>query len=169
MPPTMLIDALHGVRRRVRFFSVAYGVGVVLAAAVGLLLAVVLIDFALNLSPGPRAVVMFCGLGGIGIALWHWVIRPARARMGISDIAGRVEAVYPDFEDRLRSTVDFVREGTGPTGTIPGSEPMKQATVAEAGRRAQGVDFNKVVNPTPAWYSAAGAVGALALVFLLGV
>src|SRR5687768_12519194 len=165
MPPTMLIDALHGVRRRVKFFSVAYGAGVVLAAAIGVLLAVVLVDFALNLSRGPRAVVLLCALGGIGVAAYRWIVRPARSNLGIGDIAGRVESVYPQFEDRLRSTVDFIREGGG---SIPGSEPMKRATVAEASRRAEGVDFGKVVNTTPAWYSAGIAAGALVLLLALG-
>src|SRR5688572_7369962 len=166
MPPTMLIDALHGVRRRVRFFSVAYGVGVVLAAAVGLLLALVLLDYALDLGRAPRMVLMLCALAGVGYAAFRWVVRPARAPLGIGDIAGRVERVYPQFEDRLRSTVDFVRQGGAP---IPGSEPMKQATVAEASRRAEGIDFTKVVNSAPAWYSTAAAAGALALVLALGM
>lgn len=165
MPPTMLIGALEGVRRRVRFFGIAYGIGVVLAAAVGLLLAVVLLDFALNLTPGPRAVVMLCALGGIGVAVYHYIVRPLRHRLGIGDIAGRVENVFPQFEDRLRSTVDFVREGDA---TTPGSEPMKRATVAEATRQAQGIDFARVVNPAPAWYSAGIAAGALVLLLALG-
>src|SRR3954465_13350620 len=138
MPPTMLIDALHGVRRRVRFFSVAYGVGLVLAGAVGLLLAIVLFDFLLNLSPAPRAVVMFAALVGIGYGAFRWIVRPAKSKLGIGAIAGRVESVYPQVEHRLRSTVAFL----GETGRdIPGSEPMKLATVAEASKRAQGIDF----------------------------
>lgn len=165
MPPTMLIDALQGVRRRVRFFGAAYGVGVVLAAAVGLLLAVVLLDFTLNLTPGPRAVVMLCALGGVGVAVYHFVFRPLRFKLGIGDIAGRVENVFPQFEDRLRSTVDFVREGAVAT---PGSEPMKRATVAAATRQAEGIDFGRVVNSAPAWYSAGMAAGALVLLLALG-
>ena len=35
MPPTFLIDSLNGVRRKVKVLSVAFGVGVVLACAVG--------------------------------------------------------------------------------------------------------------------------------------
>src|SRR5688572_3659019 len=165
MPPTMLIDALHGVRRRVKFFSVAYGAGVVLAGAVGLLLAIVLLDFALDLGRAPRAVVLLCAVGGIAVAVYHWVVRPARASLGIGDIAGRIESVYPQFEDRLRSTVDFIREGGA---SIPGSEPMKRATVAEASRRAEGIDFGKVVNTAPAWYSTGIAAGALVLLLALG-
>ncbi len=164
MPPTPLIGALQNVRRRVRFFSVAYGVGVVLAAAVGLLVAIIVADYALNLGRAPRGVLMLCALAGVGYAAYRWVVTPARTPLGISDIAGRVERVYPQFEDRLRSTIDFVRE----RDIIPGSAPMKQATIAEATRRAEGLDFGKVVNPAPAWYSAGAAAGAWLLLIALG-
>ena len=32
---------------------------------------------------------------------------------------------------------------------------MQPLTIAEASRRAEGIDFDRVVNPAPAWYSAA--------------
>src|SRR6478735_6139283 len=140
MPPTMLMQALEGLRRRVRVFSVAYGVGVVLAAAIGALLAIVVVDFMLNLSRAPRGVVMLAAAGGLAYAAYRWIIVPARAKLGIGDIAGRVESVYPQFEDRLRSMVDFIREGGA---SVPGSAPMKAATVAEATRRAEGIDFDR--------------------------
>lgn len=165
MPPTLLIEALEGLRRRVRMFSVAYGVGLVLAATVAGLLAFVLIDFVLHLGRAPRGMLLLSGLGALGYAIVRWIVRPAQAKLSINDIAGRVESVYPQFEDRLRSTVDFIRSGGA---SIPGSEPMKLATIAEASKRAEGIDFDRVVNPAPAWYSAGAAAGALVIIFALG-
>src|SRR5438105_2638179 len=36
MPPTMLMDALQSVRRRVKWLGVAYGIGLAIAAAIAL-------------------------------------------------------------------------------------------------------------------------------------
>src|SRR5215216_4569654 len=101
MPPTMpldssasaaanppapgLIQTLQDIRKRVKVFSVAYGAGIVVAAAAGLLLA---------------------ALGVFVYALVTWVVRPLTARLSIGDVAGRVEHAFPQFDDRLRSTVD---------------------------------------------------------------
>ena len=54
MPPTLLIDSLNGLRRRVKFLSVLFGVGILLASAVGILLATVLLDYVLKLPVVPR-------------------------------------------------------------------------------------------------------------------
>ena len=45
MPPTMLMESLRNLRRRVKLFGVFYGLGVVVAAAAALVLLVVLADW----------------------------------------------------------------------------------------------------------------------------
>ena len=62
MPPTMLLDHLQGVRRKVRVLSILFGVGIVVAAAAGLLLATVLLDYMLNLPAIPRVIVILAAL-----------------------------------------------------------------------------------------------------------
>src|SRR5215217_3972698 len=164
MPPTMqldssaspnaaaphLIQSLQDLRRKVKVFAVAYGAGVVVAAAAGLLLATVLLDWMLNLPTPLRVVFVLAALGAFGYALYNWVFRPLSARLTINDVAGRLEHTFPQFDDRLRSTVDFVREGGH---YIPGSDPMKQKVVAEASTLAQTVDLNQVIVARPVWYS----------------
>ena len=75
MPPTMLINALAGVRRKVKFLGVAYGVGIAVAAAVLLLLLTV--------------VAIGSGLVALAIA-WqtqipHLVDRPAVGSAAVVD------------------------------------------------------------------------------------
>ena len=67
MPPTMLIDALQGIRRRVKLLGVVYGVGIAVAVAIALLLGTILFDYLLNLPAWPRA----------QRAWYSWVGRPA--------------------------------------------------------------------------------------------
>src|SRR5687767_11142439 len=164
MPPTMLISSLEGIRRKVRVLSVLYGVGVVLASVVGLLIALVLLDYLLNLRAWPRVVMMIGAAGVLGYVAWQWVVRPLLARMSIGDIAGRVETAFPQFDDRLRSTVDFL----GQKG-IPGSDAMKDRVVSETAALAGNLDMNRAVVARPAYLSAAGGVGAVALVVLLAL
>src|SRR5438477_4371354 len=118
MPPTILLNSLEGIRRRVRVLGVLYGLGIVLAAAVGLLLIVVGLDYLLNLPAGPRVAAMILALGALGYALYRWIARAVMAKLHIRDVAGRLESAFPEFNDRLRSTVDFLG------GQVPGSQFM---------------------------------------------
>src|SRR5688572_6217045 len=94
-----LLESLQGVRRRVKFLSVAFGVGLVVAAAVGMLLAVVLLDYLLNLPAVPRLALLVGALMTLGYALYRWVARPVAARLSLGDLAGRLEGVFPQFDD----------------------------------------------------------------------
>src|SRR5689334_12234224 len=116
MPPTMLLNSLENVKRKVRLLSILYGAGIVLAAAVVLLLAVVALDYLLNLPAVPRLIMMILAIGALGLSLYRWIVLPLMSRLNIRDVAGRLENAFPQFNDRLRSTVDFLG------GQVPGSE-----------------------------------------------
>jgi hypothetical protein len=163
MPPTALMDSLQTVRRRVRFFSVMYGVGIVVASAMGLLLATILLDYFLNLPPIPRIVVMLAATCGFAYVLMHWVLVPAMAKMGLSDIAGRLENIFPQFDDRLRSTVNFQ------STSIDGSQVMKDRVAIQAEQLAQRLDLSSAVQTRPVLQSFAAAIGSIALLGLLAV
>jgi hypothetical protein len=156
-----LIDSLHGLRRRVKAFAVAYGVALVVALGVGILLAILLIDYELSLDPTGRLMLILVGLGSWGYAAWHWVVRPSMAKVTISHIAGSLEHTYPQFDDRLRSTVDFVDHD------VPGSATMKDRVVDQATELARGVDLQQVIVGRPVYLSVAGAVASLLLLIVL--
>ena len=162
MQSTMLIESLESVRRRVRVLAAAYGVGLVVAVAIGLLLFAVCADWLLNLPALPRTVLVLAGLATIGYGVWRWLVVPMVAKLSLNDVAGRVEQAYPQFQDRLRSTVDILlgRE-------VPGSDVMKQRVVSEATRLTQSLDLTRVVVARPVWYSSAGAMAAVAVLALL--
>src|SRR5688572_19325851 len=106
MPPTFLIDSLNGIRRKVKFLSVAFGV---------------------NFPGGMRLILLVAMVGALGYAVVRWVVKPILARLTLSEVAGHVETVFPQFDDRLRSTVDFVQK----PDSIPGSAFMKEQTVTQ--------------------------------------
>src|SRR4051812_31991886 len=163
MPPTMLIQSLESIRKRVRWMSVAFGVGLIAACAVGLLLAVVLLDWALNLPPAPRVLMIALSLAALGYALYRWIIAPLLAKLSVKDVASRLEAAFPQFDDRLRSTVDFIR------GEVPGSEMMKLRVVDETTRLASTLDLNQAVVTKPVWYSLSAGVASILLLAMLSI
>jgi hypothetical protein len=158
MPPTALIGTLESLRRRVRLLSVMYGVGILVAIAAGLLLATIFLDYLLNLPPIPRIVLMVAAAACLVHFFTRWVIRPAMTNIRLSDVAGKLEHAFPDFKDRLRSSVDFLTKGT------PGSEVMKNRVVAEAAELAGRFDLASAVENKPVVESF--AAGGAALLFL---
>jgi hypothetical protein len=180
MPPTKLIDSLEAVRRRAKLLSLAYGLGIVLSAAAGLLVATILADYLLNLRAIPRLVVMAAAAAAFAFAFFRWIVRPAMARLSLSDIAGRLERAFPQFDDRLRSSLDFLRPqspatdgnsgegGWGDGGWADGgSEVMKQRVVEQTTQLASTIDLRHAVVAKPAWYSFGGAAASLLLFALL--
>jgi hypothetical protein len=164
MTPTLLINALDGLRLKVRRMSVLYGLGVVLAIGVASLSAVVALDYVLHLPGVPRLVLLLAIVAVLGTLAWRFVVRPLRSRLTLSDIAGKVEQVYPQFEDRLRSTVDFSRSN------IPGSQRMQQLVVSEASSIAANVKLQDVVEVAPMWRAfGAGVVMLLVAVLSLSL
>jgi hypothetical protein len=157
MPANSLLDALHAIRRRVRWITLVFGAGLCVATAVGLLLATVFVDWALILPAVGRASLLVGCLVGVCAAIHHWIIRPARAGLSISDIAGRLEHTFPQFDDRLRSTVDFLKP------ELPGSDALKQRVIAQATQLAGQTDLRNVIRLRPMWYSLAGGIAALGL------
>jgi len=143
--------------------SVAFGVGIVVAAAVGALLAVILLDYILNLPAGPRVAILLCAVVGLAYVLWRWVLSPMTTRLSVRDVAGHVEQKFPQFDDRLRSTVDFLRGG------VPGSDYMKQRVITEAGDLAATLDMGSAVATKPVWYSLSGGVASVLLLIILSL
>ncbi len=167
MPPTILMQSLEALRRKVKLLGVAYGVGLLLASVVALLLAAILLDYMLNLPAVPRLVIILAALGAIGYVLVRYVLGPAMSRLTIGDVAGRLETTFPQFDDRLRSTVNFMR--TDPGRDMSGSDVMKQRVITEAGSMAATVDLNRALVMRPVWYSTGAGAGAVVLLILLAM
>src|SRR5271169_2826447 len=100
MPPTILIQSLESVRRRVRWLSVFFGLGVALASACALLLCIVTVDYLFNLPAVPRIVLLLAALAGLGYVMVRWIIHPLIAKLSLGDVAGRVEQAFPQLQDR---------------------------------------------------------------------
>src|SRR5579871_1435579 len=131
MPPTALLESLKAIGRKVKLYGVALGAWRILAAAVGLLVGIVLIDYLAHetgAAPGGlpgamRLVIEVAALVTLAFWAFRWIVRPAVKKHSVGDVAGWVEERYPQFGDTLRSTVNFL------SGEIPGSTAMKDRVV----------------------------------------
>ena len=161
MPPTALMQTIDAVRKRARVLSIAYGVGIVVAGALGLLVTTVLADYVLNLPAIPRVVVMLGAFAGTVYLAYHYVARPAVSDLSLGDIAGRLERAYPQFDDRLRSTVDFLQHRN------PGSNVLQQRVIEQATRLAGEVNLADAVIARPAIVSVSSGFGTFLFVLIL--
>jgi hypothetical protein len=164
MTQASVIHSLEIVRRRVRWLSVALGAGWVAALCVSLLLLLVALDYLLNLPALPRCILMLGAAVAAGYSAWRWIVRPLLSQISLNAVAGRIERTFPQYQDRLRSTVDIL---TGKT--LPGSEVMKQRVVSETTRLTQGLDLRAAVITRPViWSTACGVAAMLLLAILAG-
>src|SRR5438045_634282 len=99
MPPTTLLNSIEALRRKVKLLGVAYGLGIAAAVAVAGLVFATLLDYLLNLPPVPRMIVELVALAALAHVLWWYVLRPAMSRLSNSDIAGKLERAFPQFDD----------------------------------------------------------------------
>ncbi len=163
MPPTILLNSLESIRRRVRTLSVVFGIGIVVSAAATLVLLLVLLDYTLNLPPVPRVCMLAIALVALGYSMVRWIVKPLLARLSLNDVASRLEAAFPQFDDRLRSTVEFI------SGKVTGSEMLQARGVDETTRQAGSLNLDAAIVTRPVWYSATSGIGAMLLLMLLAL
>ncbi|MEM8873717.1 MAG: hypothetical protein AAGD32_05600 [Planctomycetota bacterium] len=162
MPVQQLIDVLESLRQKAKALSLVYGLGLLLAAFAGASLFVVAADYFLDLAAIPRMVLLLGSFVLLGYVGYRFIVKPASERVTLSDMAGRVETVFPEFDDRLRSAVNFAT-----TQDKVGSERMRSKVMTQAGDIAAHVNFSQVIQPKPALFTFTGGVAAL-LVLVLG-
>jgi hypothetical protein len=110
-------------RNAIRVRLVLYGLCALSALSVIAFLAAAALDWLLWLPALLRAAVGASFVVVFVTAALRWVVRPAQARLGLDEIAARVEAHFGTLQDRLTSTVDFLLRGEA------GSESMMRQVV----------------------------------------
>jgi hypothetical protein len=155
------IAALRGrVRRLLALHGLSYVVG-------GLLLAVVaagLADWLVHLAWEVRLAILLATIGLVGWLSWRFVVAPLIVRFGDLEIALRIEHRWPGLNDRLSSTVEFLRAGRPGAQEDDehlGSRALREATVRQTLQETEAIDFRAVVDPRPAQRASALALAVL--------
>ncbi len=138
------IGALRGqVRRLLALHGMGWVVGLVIPVVVVLGLA----DWLIHLDPAVRLIELIA-LGAFGAwLLFRYVLVPLFVRFGDLDIALRIEERWPGLEDRLASTIQFLRLGLDEDRF--GSWAMREATIRQTLEETKNVDFREVIDREP--------------------
>ncbi len=155
--------ALRAVARRLRRYALIEGV----ARVVGFLVLAAAVQLAFDygtrgLRWSMRAALLALIVAGAGWFIWRRIVAPLRRRISLADVANLVERRFPSLGSSLISAVRFAEGKVGPVEA--NSPELVAAVVAEAGRRADSVAFDAVLDPRRVRRSGVGVVAALAFV-----
>jgi hypothetical protein len=158
-PP--VISELRGIGRRLKAMSVANGIALLIATAIAAILAIIAIDYFVHLPAAGRIVFLILALLAIAWLLIRRIALPVMQKISLPFLAARIEQAFPQFHDRLRSTVDFTAE------QIPGSDAMKARVIAETNELFQQIDIRQAISRKPLYQSLTAAATALLAIILL--
>src|SRR4051812_2258231 len=125
MTPGQLESRIAALRASVRRLLALHGLGWILGLVVPLVILAGLADWLFHLDAAIRAAIL---VALIGTALWLFygrVLRPLLVRFADLDIAMRIEERWPGLNDRLASTIQFLRIDAGDDRY--GSKSMREA------------------------------------------
>jgi hypothetical protein len=143
---------LAALRRRLRLVITVRAVGWLVAVLLLAALGGGLLDWAWRLPPLVRAVVLVSAISGAGVVAFRSLLRPLFTRMDDLTLALRIEERYPSLNDSLASTVQFMEQAEKRERTEEGRSPMpvspamRLEAVRRALHKAQGCDFNRVID-----------------------
>ena len=155
--PHLLETRLSEVRRRVRQTLWAYGLSWTTVFGLCALFLVGFGDWAFHFDdPGVRLILGLLILAGTAVVCYRFLWRPLVTRLTNVDLAVRIEDRYPDFDDSLVSTVEFLKTGISPHLGSPG---LQQAVIRQTMARVERLDFGDIIQTRPARRIAAAALG----------
>ncbi|HMB03066.1 MAG TPA: DUF4175 family protein, partial [Isosphaeraceae bacterium] len=161
MKPSRLESRIAALRSQVRRLLALYGLSWVVGLLIPTIIALGLADWLIHLDAVVRLAALV-GLAGLGTRLlFRYVLRPLVVRFRDLDIALRIEERWPGLNDRLASTVQFLRLARDDARL--GSPALREATVRQTLEEAQSLDFRQVIDPRPALRAVGMALASVAV------
>jgi hypothetical protein len=161
-----LRQRLAALRRRLRRTAIIRGVSWLLLFTAVVAVAAGFLDSVAPLPSLVRAGILVGWLAGSGVLAWLVLGRPLSERCDDLSLALRIEQRFPTLNDALASTVQFLDSTAGQAGD---SASMRREAVKRALGKAEGCDFNRVLNArglrSACAFAALATAGAAVLVF----
>src|SRR5262245_31794581 len=113
-----VIHELERVRGVARRLLIVQRVSLLGAAALGALLALIAVDYALRLPSALRLVLLAGGASALGYGIWTYLRLAVAFRPTPTQLALRIEHAAPGIAGRLASSVEFAVEGLDRTSPL---------------------------------------------------
>src|SRR3954463_13759632 len=136
-------------RNRVRRLLALRGLGWLVGLLVPALILLGLADWAVHLDAIVRLAALAALAGFAGWLTWRYIVRPLIVRFNDLDIALRIEERWPGLNDRLASTVQFLRLAREEDVGRFGSSALREATVRQTLEETEKIDFRSAIEPRP--------------------
>ncbi|MFO0891050.1 MAG: DUF4175 family protein [Isosphaeraceae bacterium] len=165
MSERLLESRISALRGQVRRLLVVHGLSWLVAGVLPLVILAGLLDWLFHLDVFVRLALLAIVAGLAGWLLFSRVLRPLVVRFADLDIAMRIEQRWPGLNDRLASTVQFLR--LSPNDDRHGSVALREATIRQAIEETRSIDFREAIEYRPIIRSSALAILATAAALLL--
>jgi hypothetical protein len=138
-----LLARLAVVRRRYRYVTIASGLAAVVAFALWSGILIAFVDWYVHLPRLLRACALVSILGGAGALFYQLLLYPLARRSDNLSLALRIEALFPELNDALASTVQFLEQPNSPAS---GDPRLRDKAVEKAMIQARSFDFHKILD-----------------------
>lgn len=118
----------------------------------------------LFVSTGWAKLFFLVGLAGTVAVATKFLILPRVKKPGLSGLAKKAEAGYPELEDRLISALELAPYLQNPKGFSP---QLVEAVIGEAHQKAAAKDFTRLADRRPVLKAASLTAGAILITALL--
>lgn len=153
---------LSAIRRRVHALLGIYSLCRVLSAVIVTVAVLGLCDYLIHIQD--RGLRIICSLTVVAVFVWtliRYVGAALAGRFQELDIAQRIERRFPQLNDRLASTVQFLREPED--NQFAGSPALRRAVVSQTTAEVERLRLRDCIDPRVVWRAAAIA-GVLSVV-----
>jgi hypothetical protein len=162
-----LLRRLATLRLKVRFLDGWLGACALVTLILGVGVSVGVLDYWFHLPSLVRAVALVGLLIGCGFVAYRYLIKPFSKPCDNLNLALRIEEAYPELNDSLASTVEFLQEPKAAQARIGASEALRERTVQEAMQKAGQCDFSRILDRRAAVLFGAGTCCVLLVAALV--
>jgi hypothetical protein len=157
-----LLRRLASLRRKVRFLDGWLGVCALIALILGVAVTEGVLDFWMHLPSLVRAVLLVGLLVSSGYVAYRFILRPFSKPCDDLNLALRIEEKYPELNDALATTVQFLNQTKDEQARVGGSAAMRERTVQDTVEKASKCDFGRILDRRAAALSGVAACCILA-------
>ncbi len=162
-----LEQRIAALRSRARQLMAVYGLSWVVTTALGAMVALSLLDYLVRFQDVGLRVI--CSLSVAWIMVWacyRFLYLPLFVRLRNVELAQKLERRFPGLEDRLVSSVEFLR--TSDDDPTAGSAELRRAVIDQATSDTERLDFSELLDSrVPVRAAVATAAVCLTAVILM--